>query len=69
MDFNGSLDAHFEQALALHQRMIDHIDAVERWEGEMLGVLEEAMQALEKGDADTAKCCIDHAMKMIGERT
>lgn len=67
MDFNGSLDAHFEQALALHQRRIDHRDAVERWESELLGVLEEAMQALEKGDADTAKCCIDHAIKMIEE--
>ena len=65
MDFNGALDAHFDQLMALRQRSIDNKEAIANWESELLDALEEAMQALKKNDVDTAMCCIDYAMKLI----
>ena len=65
MDFNGALDAHFDQLMALRQRSIDNKEAIANWEGELLDALDEAMQALKKNDVDTAMCCIDYAMKLI----
>ena len=65
MDFNGALDAHFDQLMALRQRSIDNKEAIANWESELLDALEEAMQALKKNDVDTAMCCIDYAMKLF----
>jgi hypothetical protein len=65
MDFNGALDAHFDQLMALRQRSIDNKEAIANWESEVLDALDEAMQALKKNDVDTAMCCIDYAMKLI----
>jgi len=65
MDFNGALDAHFDQLMTLRQRSIDNKEAIANWESEVLDALEEAMQALKKNDVDTAMCCIDYAMKLI----
>ena len=65
MDFNGALDAHFDQLMALRQRSIDNKEAIANWESEVLDVLEEAMQALKKNDVDTAMCCIDYATKLF----
>jgi hypothetical protein len=65
MEFNGALDAHFDQLMTLRQRSIDNKEAIANWESEVLDALEEAMQALKKNDVDTAMCCIDYAMKLI----
>jgi hypothetical protein len=65
MDFNGALDAHFDQLMALRQRSIDNKEAIANWESEVLDALDEAMQALKKNDVDTAMCCIDYAMKLF----
>jgi hypothetical protein len=65
MDFNGALDAHFDQLMALRQRSIDNKEAIANWEGEVLDALDEAMQALKKNDVDTAMCCIDYATKLF----
>jgi hypothetical protein len=65
MDFNGALDAHFDQLMALRQRSIDNNEAIANWESEVLDALDEAMQALKKNDVDTAMCCIDYATKLF----
>ena len=65
MDFNGALDAHFDQLMALRQRSIDNKEAIANWESEVLDALDEAMQALKKNDVDTAMCCIEYATKLI----
>lgn len=65
MDFNGALDAHFDQLMALRQRSIDNKEAIANWESEVLDALNEAMQALKKNDVDTAMCCIDYATKLF----
>jgi hypothetical protein len=65
MEFNGALDAHYDQLMARAQRLIDNKEAIANWESEVLDALEEAMQALKKNDVDTAMCCIDYAMKLI----
>jgi hypothetical protein len=62
MEFNGALDAHFDQLMAQHQKAIDSEAA---WKSEVLDALEEAMQALKKNDVDTAMCCIEYATKLI----
>lgn len=65
MDFNGALDAHFDQLMALRQRSIDNKEAIANWESEVLDALDEAMQALKENDVDTAMCCIDYATKLF----
>jgi len=65
MEFNGALDAHFDQLMDLRQRLIDNKEAMANWKGEVLDALDEAMQALKKNDVDTAMCCIDYATKLF----
>ncbi len=65
MEFNGALDAHFDQLMTLRQRSIDNKEAIANWESEVLDALDEAMQALKKNDVDTAMCCIDYATKLF----
>jgi hypothetical protein len=65
MEFNGALDAHYDELMARHQKAIDKDEAIANWKSEVLDALEEAMQALKKNDVDTAMCCIDYAMKLI----
>lgn len=69
MEFNGALDAHFDQLTAREQARIDHKEAIANWESAVLDALDQADQALKKGDADTAACCIDQAKKIfLGEQ-
>lgn len=65
MEFNGALDAHYDQLMAVRQGLIDNKEAIANWKGEVLDALEEAMQALKKNDVDTAMCCIDYATKLF----